>query len=186
MARTLKRMNGVAEADVSYASERATVKYDPRLVQPQQMVTLIDEIGYGVVMAEADLPIAGMTCNNCANTIARALKRMDGVLEADASYASERAYVRYLSPMVELSDIKRTIRDVGYKVIEVEGDVDDQVDAEQAARRAEIADKRRKLTVGAILSALVMLLSMGEMVGLPLHFPRRLWLVAALATPVQF
>mgnify|MGYP000001380258 CR=1 FL=1 len=38
----------------------------------------------------------------------------------------------------------------------------------------------------SVLSAIVMILSMAEMVGIPLDFPGRLWLVAALTTPVQF
>ncbi|MFN8442188.1 MAG: heavy metal translocating P-type ATPase [Caldilineaceae bacterium] len=191
VARNLKRLSGVSDASVSYASERATVSYDPTQVQPTQMLDKLVEVGYGAAVAEVDLPISGMTCNNCAATITRTLNRLDGVIEANASYASERAHVRYLPSMVELPDLKRAIRDAGYKVIEVEGGSEEaQVDAEQAARNAEIADKRRKLTIGAILSAIIMALSMGEMIGgsigQALDFPGRLWLVAALTTPVQF
>lgn len=187
VSRNLKRMPGVTDASVSYASERAQVSYDPVLVQPEQMIKTLVDVGYGAAVAEADLPVAGMTCTNCANTIARSLRRLDGMLEADASYASERAHVRFLPSMLEITDIKRAIRDAGYRVIEVEGeDEDAQVDAEQAARNADIADKRRKLIVGGVLSAIIMVLSMAEMVGIPLDFPGRLWLVALLATPVQF
>jgi Cu+-exporting ATPase len=187
VSRNLKRMPGVTDASVSYASERAQVSYDPALVQPEQMIKTLVDVGYGAAVAEVELPVAGMTCTNCANTIARSLRRLDGMLEADASYASERAHVRFLPSMLEITDIKRAIRDAGYKVIEVEGgDEEAQVDAEQAARNADIADKRRKLIVGGVLSAIIMVLSMAEMVGIPLDFPGRLWLVALLATPVQF
>jgi Cu+-exporting ATPase len=187
VARNLKRLPGVGDATVSYASERATVHYDPSQVQPAQMLDKLQEIGYGAAVAEVDLPISGMTCNNCANTISRTLRRLDGVLEANASYANERAQVRYLPSMLEMSDIKRAVRDAGYRVIEVSGgDEQSQVDAEQAARNAEIAAKWHKLVIGATLSVVVMILSMGEMLGLPLDFPGRLWLVAALTTPVQF
>ena len=37
------------------------------------------------------IPILGMHCANCANTVGRNLKRMPGVGEASVSYASERA-----------------------------------------------------------------------------------------------
>ena len=185
VARNLKRMKGVSDASVSYASERASVVYDPELVSPQEMETLLHEIGYGMTKAEADLAISGMTCNNCAATITRSLKRLDGVIEADASYASERATVTYLPSMVEMSDIKRAIRDAGYKVIETEGmDKAAQVDAEQAAREADIRDKRNKLIVGAILSAVIMTLSMGHMVRLNSRFPGQLWAVTALTVTV--
>jgi Cu+-exporting ATPase len=185
VGRSLKRMPGVDEASVSYASERAVITYDPKRVTPEQMIEMIKSIGYGAALAEVDLPVAGMTCNNCANTITRTLKRVDGVLDVNTSYASERTHVVYLPSMVELSDIKRAVRDAGYRIIEVEGGEQEQIDAEQAARNAEIADKKRKVIVGAVLSTIIMILSMAEMVGLPLDFPGRLWIVAALTTVVQ-
>jgi Cu+-exporting ATPase len=185
VGRSLKRMPGVDAANVSYASERAVITYDPKRVTPDQMIAMIKSIGYGAALAEVELPVAGMTCNNCANTITRTLKRLDGVLDVNTSYASERTHLTYLPSMVELSDIKRAVRDAGYKIIEVAGGEQAQIDAEQAARNAEIADKKRKVIVGAVLSTVIMILSMAEMVGLPLDFPGRLWLVAALTTVVQ-
>jgi Cu+-exporting ATPase len=185
VGRSLKRLPGVDEANVSYASERAVITYDPKRVTPDQMIELLKSIGYGAALAEVELPVAGMTCNNCAATITRTLKRLDGVLDANTSYASERTRITYLPSMVELGDIKRAVRDAGYKIIEVVGGEQAQLDAEQAARNAEIADKRRKVIVGAVLSTIIMILSMAEMVGIPLDFPGRLWLVAALTTVVQ-
>ncbi len=186
IGRNLKRTPGVDQVNVSYANERAVIDYDPKQVSPQQMIDVVKDLGYGAALAEADLPIAGMTCNNCANTITRSLKRLDGVLDVNTSYASERTHLTYLPSMVEVSDIKRAVRDAGYKVIEVEGASEqEQVDAEQAARNAEIADKRRKVIVGAVLSTIIMILSMAEMVGIPLDFPGRLWLVAGLTAVVQ-
>jgi Cu+-exporting ATPase len=186
IGRNLKRTPGVDQVNVSYANERAVIDYDPKQVSPQQMIDVVKDLGYGAALAEADLPIAGMTCNNCANTITRSLKRLDGVLDVNTSYASERTRLTYLPSMVEVSDIKRAVRDAGYKVIEVEGASEqEQVDAEQAARNAEIADKRRKVIVGAVLSTIIMVLSMAEMVGIPFDFPGRLWLVAGLTAIVQ-
>ena len=186
VSRSLKRVEGVSNASVSYANERATVAYDPAVVKPDALIQAVENAGYGATIATLDLPISGMTCNNCANTISRSLRRVDGVLEAETSYASERTHVRYLPSMVEAHDIKRAIRDAGYSVIEVAGDEEAQVDAEQAARAADLADKRLRLTVGVVLTTLVMALSIPEMVGLPFDFPGRLWVMAALTTPVQF
>ena len=186
VGRTLKRMPGVEEASVSYASERAVVSYDPQQATPAQMIERLQQIGYGAALAQVDLPIAGMTCNNCANTITRTLQRLDGVLSVHTSYATEHTTLTYLPSMVELSDLKRAVRDAGYRVIAAEGSEQEQLDAEQAARAAEIADKQRKVWVGAVLSTGIMGLSMAEMVGLPFDFPGRLWLVAALTTVVQF
>ena len=151
IGRGLKRVPGVSEANVSYANERAVITYDPKTVTPPQLIDMVKDLGYGAALAQVDLPVAGMTCNNCANTITRSLKRVDGVLDVSTSYASEHTHVTYLPSMVEVSDIRRAVRDAGYKVIAVEGANEQaQVDAEQAARNADIAEKRRKLIVGAV------------------------------------
>ncbi|MDZ7778845.1 MAG: heavy metal translocating P-type ATPase [Gemmatimonadota bacterium] len=54
--RTLRRTDGVAEASVSYASERATVRYDPGAVTPDDLVEAVERAGYGAILVdEGDL-----------------------------------------------------------------------------------------------------------------------------------
>ena len=74
--RNLKRMDGVAEAAVNLATEKATVTFDPAAVTEGQFLALIRDIGYDVPTAKAELPITGMTCANCASTIERTLGRL--------------------------------------------------------------------------------------------------------------
>ena len=50
--RTLRKTPGVDEATVNYASERATVRFDPEHVSVDTMIERIERAGYGVVRAE--------------------------------------------------------------------------------------------------------------------------------------
>lgn len=50
--RTLRKTAGVEEAGVNYASERATVRFDPALVTLEEMAAAVERAGYGVVLAE--------------------------------------------------------------------------------------------------------------------------------------
>jgi Cu+-exporting ATPase len=187
ITRTLKRREGVVEANVNYANERAEVIYDPAVLKPLDFVQSIEAVGYGVPEATLDLPIAGMTCANCAATIERTLKRMDGVLDATVSYASEAAHVRYLPTAVTRGDMARRIGEVGYKVIEAQaGAGEAEEDAELRARNAELNDRKRRLIVGIVLSSIIMLLSMGHDFGLIPHIPGYGWILLALTIPVQF
>ncbi len=187
IARNLKKMEGVAEADVSYANENARIVFDPNVLDPERILKTIDEIGYHANVVVVDLPISGMTCNNCARTIERTLNRLEGVLEASVSFATESAHVVYSPVMVDVADIKKAIRNVGYDVIETEADEElEKRDMVQEAREAEVRDKKRRLIVGAILSAIVMLLGVGHKLGIMIDFPGRLWVMALLTTPVQF
>jgi Cu+-exporting ATPase len=50
--RTLRKASGVREASVSYASERATVQFDPDVVSPEALVEEVERAGYGAILVE--------------------------------------------------------------------------------------------------------------------------------------
>ncbi len=186
--RNLKRLDGVQEATVNLATEKASVVYDPAAVNQGQFLALIRDIGYDVATAKAELPITGMTCANCALTIERVLKRLDGVVSANVNLASERASVEYLPGVVSLKAIQQAIRDAGYDVV-VPGEGEAAEDVERAAREAEIRDQTRKFWIGVAFSVPLLLLSMARdfgLLGMWAHDAWFNWLLLALATPVQF
>jgi Cu+-exporting ATPase len=181
-------MDGVEEAAVNLATERAAVTYDPALVAEGQLLALIRDIGYDVPTAKAELPITGMTCANCARTIERTLNRMEGVVAVTANFATERASVEYLPGVVSLMAIQQAIRDVGYDVI-VPGEGEAPEDVERAAREAEIRDQTRKFWIGVAFTLPLFVLSMGRdfgLLGAWAFEPWVNWLFFLLATPVQF
>jgi len=187
--RALKKLPGVDSSNVNFATEKVIVKFDPETLTPQALVQQIEKAGYGVPSASVELPIIGMTCANCAANIERALTRKrDGVLSAAVNFATERATVNYLPGATDVEEIVAVIRKAGYDAI-IPQDADAEVDAEQAARDAEIRDQTRKLVVGAIFALPLFALSMArdfQLLGAWSHAPWVNWLFFALATPVQF
>jgi Cu+-exporting ATPase len=186
--RNLKRMDGVTEASVNLATEKASIIYDPDSVTEGQFLALIRDIGYDVPTAKAELPITGMTCANCARTIERALSRLGGVVSVSANFATERASVEYLPGVVSLAAIQQAVRDAGYDVI-VTSEGEDAEDVERAAREAEIRSQTRKFWVGVAFTLPLFLLSMGRdfgLLGAWAQAPWVNWLFLVLATPVQF
>ncbi len=186
--RNLRRLEGVDEATVNLATERAAVTYDPGVVKEADFLALIRDIGYDVATAKVDLPVTGMTCANCLATIERTLKRMDGVVAANVNLANERAHVEYLPGVTSLAAIQGAIRDAGYDVV-VAGEGEDVEDVERAAREAEVRDQTRKFWVGLAFSLPLFLLSMARdlgLLGMWAHQPWVNWLFFAMATPVQF
>ncbi len=187
--RNVGKLPGVASASVNFATEKATVAFDPAALTPQELVRQIEKAGYGVAEATVELPITGMTCANCAANIERALNRSrDGILDATVNFATERATVNYLPEITDVEDIAAVIREAGYDVI-MPQDTESGVDAEQAARDAEIRDQTRKLLVGVVFALPLFVLSMARdfaLIGAWSHAPWVNWLFFALATPVQF
>lgn len=182
---TLERADGMDAATVSYTAESATVSFDPTKITPSQIVERVKSAGYSVASAEASFAITGMHCANCANTVTRALKRLDGVLDAQTSYASERTQLTYLPSVVMIDEIQNAISAVGFQATDDRADADTEADPVQAARQKESNHRKHQLWVGGICSILIMLIDMGQMVGLPIRFPGQHWISAALATVVM-
>ncbi|GMV08018.1 MAG: copper-translocating P-type ATPase [Gemmatimonadota bacterium] len=185
--RTLRRTEGVAEASVNYASERATVRFDPTKVREDQLRARIERAGYGVPTQRLEIPVTGMTCANCAATIERTLQsRVPGVVSASVNFATEKAVVEVVAGAVTWQEIGKAIEAAGYGVVQAEpGEMED---AEAAARRAEIQDQTRKFWTGVAFALPLFVLSMARdfgLVGHWAHAPWVNWLMFALATPVQ-
>ncbi len=80
------------------------------------------------------------------------------------------------------------VRKAGYDVVEAASD-DEMVDAEAAAREAEIKHQEHRLLIGILFTVPLLIISMGRDLGLLGHWSHATWvnwLLFALATPVQF
>jgi Cu+-exporting ATPase len=60
--------------------------------------------------------IEGMHCSSCAIAIEKALKRKDGIIEADLTFATEKLEVNYDQQKVNIPFIKKIVGKVGFKV----------------------------------------------------------------------
>ncbi len=136
-------------------------------------------------LKKTTLPLLGMTCTNCANTIQRQLNKLEGVNEATVNFASEKASVTYMPNVVGHDQLVAVVRKAGFDVVEaVDGE-----DGEAAARDAEIRHQWKRLTVGVIFTLPLFLLSMTRdfgFLGAWSHQTWVNWFFFALATPVQF
>jgi Cu+-exporting ATPase len=187
--RSLKKLSGIQQASVNFASEKASVRFDPGQIDIKAVVDNVKRAGYGVVTQHLELPITGMTCANCAANIERALnKKVNGVTQASVNFASERAAIDFIPDVVNIDGIVSAIEKAGYGAILPEESKDGE-DAEQIARQAEIRNQTRKLIAGVIFALPLFVLSMSRdfgLIGAWSHAYWVNWLFAALATPVQF
>jgi len=187
--RVVKKLDGVAEANVNFAAESAAVSFDPGQLALQDVVGKINNAGFGVTTSKVEMPVTGMTCANCAANIERALnKKVSGVVKAAVNFASERVLVEYIPGALDVEDIVAAIEKAGYGAIPPE-EGSEQEDVEQQARDAEIKDQTRKFAAGVIFALPLFVLSMGRdfgLIGQWSHAPWVNWLFWALATPVQF
>jgi Cu+-exporting ATPase len=185
--RNLKKVSGVETALVNLSSERATVEFNPELATLDDLIGRVQRAGYGVATGEADILIKRLSDDNDARRLEKALASLPGVLQAQVSFASERARVQYIPTVLSQAEIRRAVTAAGFEAVETgEG----YEDAEQVARAAEIAQQRHFLIVGLLFTIPLFALGMSHDLGfLPMeiaHSPWLPWVMWALATPVQF
>ncbi|GGK33514.1 ATPase [Deinococcus malanensis] len=191
--RGLSKVEGVDQATVNLATERATVTYDPEQTSPQALMDKVKAIGYEPVTGTLELGVQGMTCANCVGRVERALKKVDGVLEATVNLATERASIRYLPASVSPGQLKAAVRASGYEILESEAGKD-RTDQEREAREREVRELRRAVTFSAVFAIPLLLLAMVPMLYMPFHMwltgyvdmGTLNWVMLALAAPVQF
>ena len=98
--RNLKKLDGVQAAVVNLSSERATVDFDPVKVGLAQLIARVERAGYRVATGEADLIIKRLADDNDARRLENALRKLEGVLEAQVNYAAEKARVKYVPTII--------------------------------------------------------------------------------------
>ena len=65
-------------------------------------------------LARVTLDVPGMDCALCPITVAKALKRVPGVLEVRAELSTKSAEVRYDPDRVSPAQLERAVSDAGY------------------------------------------------------------------------
>ncbi len=196
--RSLKKLDGVGGAVVNLSSERATVEFDPSLVALPDLIGRVERAGYGIATGETDLAIKRLSDDNDARRLEKVLSSLDGVVEAQVNFTTEKARVKYVPTVVSPAEIRRAVAAAGFEALELGGAAED---AEAQAREREINEQRRLLIIGVIFTVPLFLLSMAS--GFRLlpdlfYYPdlhgmdmlrTRWWfnyILWALATPVQF
>ncbi len=179
--KALHKLNGVTQATVNLAAEKALIDYNPAVVDQKTIEATIVDAGYQVIHDKADIQVNGMTCINCAKTIEKVLQPKEGIYSAVVNFAAERVIVEYNSNQISLASIKKAITDTGYEVAEQQG-TGTVEDAEAKARKSHVRRLKILLATSAIITVPILLL---------MWFP--VWpmeqtkiIMFLLATPVQF
>ncbi len=152
---SLKDLDGTTDAEVNLGNETVRVEYDSSRLKLADLEKAVTDVGYEVVHDRVTIKVGGMTCVMCVGTIADALRRLDGITDANVNLSSEKAYITYNPGMTTVSEMKKAILDAGYQYLGIEGE---EEDLEQIAREKELKGKRNKIVIGSITGALLMII----------------------------
>ncbi|MBI2868362.1 MAG: copper-translocating P-type ATPase, partial [Chloroflexi bacterium] len=152
----LKGVRGVTNAVVNLATGKAVVEYDPALVTLPVLKKAVDDTGYEAILSTASLNVGGMTCASCVEHIQKAVGDLPGVYKVVVNLAAGSARVEYEPSLTPLSEVKKTIQELGYSA-EERAEGQESLDREKEARQREIKRQRTNLIIAWSIGLLVMI-----------------------------
>ncbi len=171
----LAEIPGVEKAAVNFASEKASLEYDPSMVDLTAIGNTISELGYGIVTKKSIFPVGGMTCAACVAHVEEAMSGVPGVISVNVNLASEKATVEYVEG-TDIAAMRRAVEEAGYELGSEAATLEDVA----IAANREIRNTRNRFIFALALGLAIMIIGWGP------DFSGKSYLLWALATPVQF
>jgi Cu+-exporting ATPase len=174
--KTLRNLDGVENASVNLATEKATFVYDAGILSLSTIKEAIENAGYKVLDKPkgftVTIPIGGMHCAACSARVEKTLNKLDGVESATVNLATEKATVVYDTRTLRLSGIKEAIIQAGYEPLEVSSDT---LDEDKLRKEKDIKLLWTKFIIAASLGLPLLYIAMAPMVKwINLPFPKAL------------
>ena len=170
--KVLNKTEGIDNATVNLATEKATVSYDKSSISPEEIIEKVRKAGYDAEeikesnnLSYAHFKIKGMTCASCASRIEKVVSKLEGVEEAPVNLAVEDMNVKYDGRKVSIDDIENAVKKAGYEAIYVteENKEDSKKESEQKVKKS-----KNRLIWSLIFAIPLIVISMGSMMGLTL------------------
>lgn len=160
--RASKKLEGVSEASVNFASEKLNIKFDSSRVSIDDIQKAVAKAGYRAMPETTDktLRLEGMTCAACAKTIERVTRKLDGIVEANVNFATEKLSISFDPSKVRMTDIKKVIEKAGYKASEEEI----TVDKDKERKEKEIKSLWNRFVISAVFGIPLLLIAMVPMI----------------------
>ncbi len=181
----LSAVAGVEGASVNFATEKATIAFDPKKAKTEDFVKTIKDLGYDTGIEKVILPIQGMTCASCVEKVEKALNSTAGVIRASVNFATEKATVEYIASEVTINELKKSVEAAGYKVLEV-GAGENILEKEEKEKRRLYLSLRNKVITAALLSLLIFTGSFPEWFPFIPNILKNKFVLLLLTMPVQF
>jgi Cu+-exporting ATPase len=142
--KSLNKANGVSEAQVNFAAEKAYVTFDPQQNSRDKLIEVVENSGYGVKeeKAKTSFKVGGMTCASCSAAVEKALNKSDGVYQANVNIATEKGSVEYNPEILSKNDFREIVKNSGYELLSFE---DEETDKSSESAEDEISDDLKKV-----------------------------------------
>ncbi len=154
--KVLSKKEGVNSVSVNLLLKEISVEYDEKIIGEEDIISSLDKIGFRSNTTKAiSIDITGMECAACSTRLDKVLNKNESIKEASVNLLTNKASIIYYVGKIDYNGIVKIINSIGFGVLE-----------------KEAKEKRDdSLFIAIIFTALLMIVSMGSMVGLDLITP---------------
>jgi len=183
----LKKVPGVAEANVSALTNKARITYDPAAADTAELKQAVKRAGYDVYerkeqkepekrrgkgekgaggTASVTFTVLGMGSTHCEGVVKKALEAVDGALNVETNYTNQYARIRYDPAKTSVDVLKKAVDDAGYEaILKADAEGESLHDDERELRERERKKLLRKTVIAALFTAPILYLAMTELLG---------------------
>lgn len=175
--RVVKKLDGVDNANVNFATETLSVEFDNTKLNNENIEAAVVKAGYGIKknLKTYTFKVEGMTCSACANRVERVTKKLPGVQSSIVNFATEKLTVNINEDEIGYSEINAAVDKAGYKLIKEE----EQNTNEKKLEESQILLIR--FIVSLIFTVPLLIITMGHMLGMPLPH-----IIDSMMNPLNF
>lgn len=119
--KVLSRLDEVKDVNVQLTTESAEIEVEGDEFPFEAVQTAIENAGYEVEEEKGEsvtLQIGGMHCTGCSSAVEKALKKQEGIIQANVNLTAEKAFVDYNPSQISLDAIRESIENAGYEVVD--------------------------------------------------------------------
>ena len=146
---------GVHDANVNYATGRATLLVDESASKVADLVQAVREVGYDCAKATVEFGIEGLHYASGVSRLEDDLRALRGVLAANANQASEMVRVEYVPGLVTARQLEDVVTAAGFTLAAPVPE-QDPVERERLLRQAEVRRLTWKFVVAAVAFVITM------------------------------
>lgn len=175
--RVVKKLDGVDNANVNFATETLSVEFDNTKLNNENIEAAVVKAGYGIKknLKTYTFKVEGMTCSACANRVERVTKKLSGVQSSVVNFATEKLTVNINEDEIGYAEINAAVDKAGYKLIKEE----EQNTGEKKLEESKILLIR--FIVSLIFTIPLLIITMGHMLGMPLPH-----IIDSMMNPLNF
>ena len=170
--KVLSALDGISAVSVNLAAETMEVEWDETKIALEEIAAQVAGIGFELVLPSSEvsleLAIKGMTCASCSARVEKVVSGLAGVRSMQVNLAAETGVAVFDPHIISKRKILETIGGIGFEAEPLAELDENLLQKQQRETRERLARMQKELIPAFGFAMILLLLSMGEMLGMPL------------------